>query len=418
MKVNLNCRFCGLPGIPRIEVPGGASLCRLLLFLLAVSQPGLIAEPFTSPSWGFKIDLPESYIYSDGDGRDRFSFTSAEGAFFDLVIYPGGGYESPQALAEDIRRRLGSRGDVDTFVYRSRKAAVLELSFVPAGGQPGKGAAQYYSGWGFFTELESPEGRPPPLLAALAYGPAGQGKTPALSALDSIAPAASDELAPGPMTEYAFPRKNARRVNLANTSAAAQIDETDAEAAQSVTDREFELLSAYAGGPKWKEAWIRFYRIIYRDAWDRLADAAFALERKWNQEASISAGRLLNGKKTGPEPEIAARALNWVQSFAYERDFLGSDFVNPVSAAVEGRGDCDSRALLWAVILGHANIRAGIMVSREYSHAMGLADIDGAGARFEAGGVKWLVAETTAQVSPGLIAAGKSDPAKWIGITF
>jgi hypothetical protein len=229
------------------------------------------------------------------------------------------------------------------------------------------------------------------------------------------------------MTEFAFPRENPRRTALAGTQAAALIDGIDAEAAQSLADREFEVLRRYAEGPKWKEAWIRFYRMIYRDAWDRLADAAFSLERSWNRDAAKSEGGASRpDREAGPESgdaagadwETAARALAWVQSFAYERDLLGSDFVNPVSAAVEGRGDCDSRAVLWAVVLGHANIPAAIMVSKEYSHAMGLADIDGPGARFEEGGKKWLVAETTARVAPGLIAADKADPAKWMGVTF
>jgi hypothetical protein len=97
---------------------------------------------------------------------------------------------------------------------------------------------------------------------------------------------------------------------------------------------------------------------------------------------------------------------------------MGSDFVNLVSAATEGRGDCDSRALLWAVILEQANIPAAIMVSRDYGHAMGLAGLDGAGARFDLEGKSWLVAETTAIVPLGLIGAGVSETSKWLGVSF
>jgi hypothetical protein len=146
--------------------------------------------------------------------------------------------------------------------------------------------------------------------------------------------------------------------------------------------------------------------MIYRDSWERLTDAAFQLERHWNTDGGQ------------PDLELAKKALRWVQGFKYERDLMGSDFVDPVSAAIEGRGDCDSRALLWAVILAQANIPASIMVSREYSHAMGLADIPGPGARFEAGGKKWLVAETTARVDMGLIGKDVSDIAGWIAVLF
>jgi hypothetical protein len=97
---------------------------------------------------------------------------------------------------------------------------------------------------------------------------------------------------------------------------------------------------------------------------------------------------------------------------------MGSDFVNLVSAVTQGRGDCDSRAMLWALILAQADIPAAIMVSREHSHAMGLADIAGTGARFEAEGIKWLVAETTAKVDIGLIGQNVSDIESWLGVIF
>ncbi|MCL2129653.1 MAG: hypothetical protein FWH35_04775, partial [Treponema sp.] len=116
--------------------------------------------------------------------------------------------------------------------------------------------------------------------------------------------------------------------------------------------------------------------------------------------------------------DFADKALQWVQSFKYERDFMGSDFVNLVSAATEGRGDCDSRAMLWAIIMKQANIPSAIMVSRNYSHAMGLADLPGSGARFELEGQKLLVAETTTKVSIGLIGETVSEISEWLGISF
>jgi hypothetical protein len=97
---------------------------------------------------------------------------------------------------------------------------------------------------------------------------------------------------------------------------------------------------------------------------------------------------------------------------------MGSDFVNLTSAVQEGRGDCDSRAMLWALILNQADIPAAIMISAELGHAMGLAELPGAGARFETDGKKWLVAETTTRVALGLIAEDYSEINKWMGIVF
>jgi len=192
-------------------------------------------------------------------------------------------------------------------------------------------------------------------------------------------------------------------------------------------DREFEVLKRYTGSPLWQEAWKRFYRAIYRDSFDRLKDAAFILERNWAMEdfsknPANGAAETPLGSRSGEARSFAQKALGWVQNFKYERDLMGSDFVNLVSAVQEGRGDCDSRAMLWAVILEQADIPAAIMVSREFGHAMGLADLEGAGARFpfKEGNqdYRWLVAETTAQVDIGMIGENVSEVTKWLGIVF
>ena len=63
---------------------------RLKYILLLLTLPlRLFGEPLYSTAWGFALDLPEGYEYVSGDLKDRFSFRNAEGAVFDLVVYPG-----------------------------------------------------------------------------------------------------------------------------------------------------------------------------------------------------------------------------------------------------------------------------------------------------------------------------------------
>ncbi|MDR2186144.1 MAG: hypothetical protein LBO80_10860 [Treponema sp.] len=379
-----------------------------LVFIVQALTPVLIrGEPLVSPTWGFRIDPPEGYAYVDGDGMSRFSFQSPQGASLDLAVYGGsvqaGNHNSVRVMAEDIQKRLNNRGTVNYFNYHNKEAALVSLDF-------GLGGAAR-EGWALCIELG---GETRPLLLALAYGPKGQEKLKPLhlSALDSICPTEKERRNPGPVTEFNYPRGELIRKPLPNLGVEALVYEHDAEAAQALVDREFEVLKHYLDSSLWKEAWIRFYRAIYRDSYDRLADAAFMAERAWYKQAAENTGPSLAA------PDLAGRAVRWVQSFAYERNFLGSDFINLVSAAFEGRGDCDSRALLWAIVLEQANIPAAIMVSREYRHAMGLADLAGTGGRFELGGKKWLVAETTAPVSLGLIAESFSVTDNWLGILF
>jgi hypothetical protein len=368
------------------------------------------AEPLHSPTWGFYLDLPEGYFYESGDGRDRFSFASESGGIVDLAVYGPGVFESPEALARDIRERLSSRGDISPYTYQDKRAALGELHISGPGGA--------LSGWVLCTELAA-EGGPPPLLAALAYGPASRQDLLIfyLSALDSIVPSEAEKYSPGPITEFSYPRGEPVPAALANRDLKALLGENDAEAAGALVDREFAVLSAYLNSPLWKEAWIRFYRALFKDAYERLADFAFVFERDWHtrymQDPSQSRGNVESEARA-----FAQDALTWVQGFTYERNETGSDFVDLISAATEGRGDCDSRALLWALILARNNIPAAIMVSPQYSHAMGLAQVQGPGAVFELDGQNWIVAETTANVDLGLIGESVSDPRHWIGISL
>jgi hypothetical protein len=389
------------------------------LFLIFI-HPFIFSSPLESPTWGFSLDLPEGYEFSGGNGKDAFSFSHPDGAVFEInVSYSAQGqrttgqgsagraYASVEEMSRDVKAKLDSSGDLDFFEYRGKKASLLELDFL----LPGAGRM---SGWAICVELRQPNTRPAgsssiskPLLFAMAYGQAGKNELDVLhfSALDSIAPEESDRLAPGPITEYAYPEKTRIKAPVFALDCEAWIFEEDAEAAQALVDREFQVLRRYQNSQSWKEAWIRFYRAVYRDSFERLTDIAFQVERKLNVPPRENR-------------DFAGQALKWVQSFKYERNLFGSDFTNLVSAAIEGRGDCDNRAMLWAVILKQACIPSAMMVSRNFSHAMGLADLPGSGARFELNGQKLLVAETTADVSIGLINEAVSEIDQWLGVLF
>jgi hypothetical protein len=294
------------------------------------------------------------------------------------------------------------------------------------------------TGWALFLELETQVpsatksmANEKAYLAALAYGPSRpELQSLHLSVLDSIEGGAGDYRMPGAMTEFFYPRGKWITAKLANSKEEARFRENDAAAAQSVVEREFNVMKFYLSSPRWQEAWKRFYRAIFKDSFYRLEHAAFLLERNWNNSVLGPSGEGIKpeeverlGKRSAEAVNIAARALEWVQGFTYERDLMGSDFVNLITAAQEGRGDCDSRAVLWAVILAQSYIPSGIMVSREYSHAMGIGDLEGQGARLpmkddNGKEIRWLVAETTAKVALGLIGETVSEVDKWLGITF
>jgi hypothetical protein len=388
------------------------------VFLLVFLSP-LPAAPYVSPL-GFRIDLPPGYQAQGRSGDTGVSFRNPQGSVFEIAVIPG---NDPGEYLKNVLSRLGSENKTELFEYHGRKAVLAELEFSLGAALPGTAPAASgtgsrktaYRGWGLCLD------RGGSLLLALAYGPAGNGNLEILhlSCLDSVAPTRGEQRYCGPVTEFAWPRGSPEEIPLFNTGIRALFARGDAEAAQGLVDREFQVLRLFEKGPQWQEAWRRFYRMIYRDSWERIANAAFLLERHWAAETlPQEEAALKDPGSSAPELRLASRALSFVQDFSYERNLMGSDVVNLVSALTEGRGDCDSRALLWALILAQANMDTGIMVSRDYSHAMGIADIEGWGARFPFEGKQYLVAETTARVDPGLIAQNMSETAKWMGIVF
>jgi len=400
----------------------------LLACLTALLALPLAAESLYSPTWGFRLDLPEEYELAGGDKRNSFSFASSFGTAFEIEVYTNKG--STARIAGDIEKKLNNKGKKQVINYNGTEAVIIQLQFA----HPQQKNTQL-TGWALCLELDgsvvNPSTKDKGILLALAYGPdKPELQALHLSVLDSIEGGERDHRLPGAITEYLYPRGKWIQQNLANNSRKAYFRENDAKAAQSVVEREYKVMQFYVSSPKWQEAWKRFYRAIFKDSFDRLGNAAFILERSWNNSVLGPSGEGVKpeeverlGKRGGEAVTIAQKALEWVQGFIYERDLEGSDFVNLVSAAQEGRGDCDSRALLWAIVLLQSDIPAAIMVSREFSHAMGLADLEGQGARFpmkDASGkeLKWLVAETTTKVALGLIAEDVSEITKWLGIFF
>ena len=352
---------------------------------------------------GFAIDLPEGFSYADGDHKSRFSFVDPNKAMeFDIFVYEPGRFSSAAAIADNTMGKLGSKGQREDFIYQDRKAVFMELLFERNGVQE--------KGYGLAIEGRAGHGSAAAeaSFALLSFTAASSFEAYSdfiLSCLDSFS---IDRLAlrsPGPVSQYvfAFPAKHEDSKTIAfnggklslpwNADEAAQVNETDT--------REYKVLAVYANNEQlWQAAWARFYRMVWRESSRRLDQLAAALDPLLPDDPT-DASRIL---------------LQWTQGWTYERDLKGIDFVDPLTAAMESRGDCDSRAVVLDILLERRGIHSILMVSRDYSHAMIGIDVPGGGQRFEFEGTKWLVGETTAHVGLGMIAASQADWSKWLGI--
>jgi hypothetical protein len=383
---------------PRGFAGARSALVVLLLALLLGLSPSARAERLKS-QYGFYVDLPAGFVLSDGDKKSRFSFADPNGVMeFDLLAYDPGRFKDLDELSTATIDKLLSHGDVTTFKYEGRKASLAGLEF-SLNGTPRKG-------YGIFVEGRAGD----PSFALLAFAPRERFEAYAdfiLSCLDAFSIDRAALRSPGPVSQFTLDwppeRLSAKTVSLPG-GGSASLPWSDDEAAQEsdTVKREYKVLVAYEkDAENWMDAWARFYRMVYRESAARLDRLALEASR---------------GLPSNDPTEAARHVLAWVQGFTYERDREGTDFVPPLAAAYGARGDCDSRAVVAAIVLDRMGVDSILMVSREYSHAMLGVDVPGGGQRFAFGGKRYLVGETTAKVGLGMIAAGMEDWSKWLGI--
>ena len=160
----------------------------------------------------------------------------------------------------------------------------------------------------------------------------------------------------------------------------------------------------YMNSPLWKEAWQRYYRMIFKDSCKRLQKVSFDIY-----------GALAPDCKD--ETDFAQKLLSWTQEFKYEREKTASDFASLPSIISGGGSDCDSRSMLIAVILQSMNIDSIIFVSSEFHHAVAGLVSSQPGFGFSVESKTYLTGETTVPgLTWGIIDKNQSDFSKWISV--
>jgi hypothetical protein len=390
----------GLPFFVRAAV--------LAAFAAAAAFP-LSAEELATGTGAF-FDLPSGFTPGDGDGKTRFSFFDPDnGMEFDIRIFEPGRYGSAAPIAADLLAQIGSKGDISSFTYQGRDAVIADLDFVVDAGSR-KGYAVFIAGRPTASG-SGPSGSPRPegsyaLVVSTDTSRFDSYSELLISCLDAFSIDTTARRYPGPVSQFLLPepvaRKETRTVALPAGSVSLPWSPQEAQEERSLAEREFHVMTMYMKSRTfWVDAWARYYRMVYKESSAQLdtLTAAFA-----------------SALPADDPTESARRVLAWVQGFHYERDFSGIDFVPPLTAAFERRGDCDSRAMVMAIILERLGIDCVLMVSRDYSHAMLAVDVSGGGQRFRHNGKAYLVAETTASVGIGMMDQAQTDFSRWLGV--
>jgi len=377
-----------------------------LLILCIAPMQRIHAEVFISQKYGYAIDLPEAFrtVQQDSDGKGFLFSHTILPVTLAVKIYDSGEYATADTALSAVFGKLGAEGERSAVSWRNTDCvlASFRMQSIQAG------TAQ--KGWAVSADLP---GRKEQIIL-LCY--ADESKEDnceqfILSVLDSLMIDRGSFFEPGIVTAFAYPGSTEKDIDLSigGTVIHTKIDAEAAEAARFVIAREYAVLTLYAQHKKWKEAWQRYYRMIFRDSYARLEKPSQDIYQALLPQA-------VKTDNKNPEAEIAQILLTWIQNSSYVRDPKNADFTDLPSALTGAASDCDSRSLLLCVLMEHMGVKATLFISREYSHAVAGFDIDRKGARMETGGKNYLLAETTAHVKIGLMASDMSDSGKWIPV--
>ena len=378
-----------------------------LLFLIFFAATQSFAEPITDRDFGFSLDVPEGFEIADytQDGMSYvFSHPNIPVTLIMKITGEPDAQDSREVLKTNLAK-LSAKGDTDSFLWSGKTCGISNFSMQ---------IDTSYTGWA----VTAPVKITGYYVLLLCYAPSDKPGCEQfiISTLNSLC--INDDLknTPGIITSYAFPAEGRKTISvkIGDKQIKTSLDKIDEEAAKFTVDLEYAVLNLYANHKMWKEAWQRYYRMVYRDNAGRLEQAAADiynalypdLKMKYHQDADI---------------KYAQSLLTWVQGFGYQRAATKneSDFTS-LPAAISGKGsDCDSRSMLVSALLNYTGIDTAILISREYSHAITVTDIPAPGQTFTMeNGREYLMGETTAKVTWGMISQDHADRTKWIPVAF
>ena len=368
----------------------------LILFFVGISVS--FAEILTSPTWGYSVDLPEEFVLVDKNGADSYMF---ENAFVSSTVilkaYKKEKFSSSLEAMETVMKQLGAEFECAETDWRNTDCIISQFAFNLGGASN--------TGWAVSSLLQDSKG----YVVMLCYTPTDvfyDLEQFVISCVDSLCIDYGSYYSPGPLTSFAFPKGEVQNhsVEIAGEKIDFPLNSNDIEADRFVVEREYSVLCLYQDSEMWVEAWQRYYRQVYKNAYSRLKIAAFNIYNRLIKTC----------KSENPEIELAQKLLSWTQGFDYVRDFTSTDFT-PITASITGTGsDCDSRAMLLACLLHHMNYDTCLFVSAEFSHSLFGIVLDKAGAKINIDGRQFLLGETTAQVDIGLVPANMNQTDKWI----
>jgi len=370
----------------------------ILIFILFTGfyvfswEAGLFSSSF--------VNVPEGWYVLENKG-DKVTFADpTDTAYFQLKRYPGNRFLSAVDIYNYVLTELGATGDGEKFLFDTKDSYFASISFKSSG----------YSYTGYLVCVEG-EFEDIVLLAFSDESNYDLSHDFLISSIDSFSLNESGLKNPGPVSQFYYPwpgrDKTINYITMGAKKIPVSFDVKEIDAARILIEREARVLIQYTNSKLSDLAWERYYKLIYRDNYNRL-----------RRIARIAASEITDDFESLSPLEKSEMLLSWLQSFEYVRTGTLSDFMSPIDTVFEAAGDCDSRSLLYVMLLEYNGIDSILMVSSEYSHSLTGIAVEGMGAHYYYEGSEYLIAETTDNVSIGLIDQAMADPSKWMGIKF
>ena len=377
-----------------------------LLIIFAITSYSF-SEQITDRDFGFSLDIPEGFEIADYT-EDGMSYVFSHPNIPVTLVMKLTEEKNAKSAAEVLNKnlkKLNASGETDSFKWNGTVCGISNFSI---------SLDDNYSGWAVSAPVKIQDY----YVILLCYAPESKKGCDQfiISTINSLSINNEYLNTPGIITSYAFPPEGSESVllKIGGKEIKTSLDKSDEEAAKFVIDLEYSVLTLYANHKMWKEAWQRYYRMIYRDNAGRLQKTAKNIYDSIYPE-------LKKSKPQDADIKYAQALLSWVQTFGYERaqSKIESDFTS-LPASIKGKGsDCDSRSMLVSVLLNYTGIDTAMLISREYSHAVVVTDIPAPGQTFTMeNGREYLFGETTARVTWGMLAQDQADRTKWIPVTF
>lgn len=378
----------------------------LLLVLFSIFSFFCFSENLTDNGYEYSLDIPEGFNMTDYS-EDGHSY---------LLTHPNNNVNlavkistvektNSKTILQDNLNKLKAKYEAETFKWNNKDSAIASFEMT---------LDKEYEGWSVSVPLKATNS----YISLICYSSKENFKYCEqfiMSTLNSLCVDFEQYNTPGIIVSYAFPKEGTKKVTLkiANKQINTTIDKVDEEASQFLVDLEYGVLCLYAKHNLWKEAWQRYYRLIYRDSYGRLNNVC---EDVWQALYPMA------HKKDADNAEIiyAQYLLDWVQGFQYLRgeEKTSSDFT-ALPSVICGKGnDCDSRSMLLCVFLKSMGIESLLLISQAYSHAMCATEIEAPGQVYTLEGTDryFIYGETTAKVTWGMIAQDFVDQSKWIPV--